>query len=284
MVGVNMKNNSKCLWIIVLILVIVLSPFNVMADEEEVTQPDENVGNTEPVDPGNTDDNTKEEEQTPVIPNPPASDSENQTDNNVSEPEKEDNVQNETIEKEEVEYDSKLDTEKEENKEETTKKEDKKDKKPTNYTTYNPSTTIVDNATKRVEISIVSEKDKSLLSGIKFRIQDKKGNIFYEEETTSEIFVFEEMELGTYYLVQVNSLEGYEENKEKIKFVVSEEAEIVKIEVVNKEKEEPKEEKKQPQLFTGTALLSTVAMFDVALGIGIIVYVRKAKNKIKNKK
>ena len=101
------------------------------------------------------------------------------------------------------------------------------------------------------------------------------------EETTDQIYIFEEMELGTYYLVQVNTLEGYSENTKRVKFVVSEDEEIVKVEVKNKLKSEEKPNKEKDAFALELPLLCSVAMFDIALCIGIIVYVKKRKQKSK---
>ena len=270
-----MKRNKKLYYILVLVLVVIM-PLNVMAEEAQ------------------TPETQTPEVETPVVPETP---SEDVTDPIIPTPGEEentgDNTEKEEIKKEQApEGDDKNNTNKEETeKEEEIKEEVKEEKVTKEEETKEPvkrpnidySTTIIDNGTKRVEISILGKNDE-LLSGIKFQIQDKNGNIFYEEETTNEVFVFEEMELGTYYLVQLNALDGYSENSEKVEFMVSKDSEIVKVEVKNKLKSEEKPKKQKDVFGMEAPLLCSIAMFDIALCIGIVIYVRKNKTKIKNKK
>ncbi|MBQ9071674.1 MAG: hypothetical protein IJY25_00755 [Bacilli bacterium] len=282
-----MKCNKKIYFLLILVMVMVLVPFNVIA-EETIQTPEgtENTETEEPVVPGTP---TEDEITTP---DEGDTSKENTEDNATTQPPEDPEIKEEEKTDTDTKTEENVNTE-ENKKEETTEKNDKEQEKEkkedekTNTTTKRPnvdySTTIIDNAKKRVEISILGE-DNQLLSGVKFQIQDKNGNIFYEEETTEEIFVFEQMELGTYYLVQVSTLEGYAKNTEKIEFVVSEESETVKVELINKLETEKEETKKQKDVFgMELPLLSSIAMFDIALVIGIIVYVRKNK-KVKDKK
>lgn len=255
-----MKCNKKMYFLLILVLAMVIIPFKVVAEEitetpneGEVTQPQEPV--TPPVD-------VEEEEETPVVPETPSEEED------ISEQENNSN-------KEEIE---KVPEEEEPTKKEDTKKEEEKTNTSTRRPGINQSTTVVENTTKRVEISILDENSK-LLSGVKFQIQDKNGNVFYEEETTEDVFVFEEMELGTYYLVQTSTLDGYAENKERVEFVVSEDSETVKVELKNKLETKKKKKKEKDVFGMEVPLLSSIAMFDIALCIGIIIYVKKHKNK-----
>ena len=66
-------------------------------------------------------------------------------------------------------------------------------------------------------------------------------------------------------------------NKEKIEFEVDGIEEVVKVEMKNNI-----EVKVPDTLSSRSALLITISMFDIFLGIGIITYVKKSKIKEKN--
>lgn len=161
----------------------------------------------------------------------------------------------------------------------------------------NPTfTQTVTSNTIRVTISKTDKAGKKELSGAKLSIVDKKGKIlnkcvidkekhlitFSDEEdagactwaTTDTAYLFEGMPVGKYYLIEELAPEGYSKNKEKV---------IIEIKDTGAEKKKilMKNELKAPipaTLNARTVLLLTVAMFDISLGIGIVLYVKKSKD------
>lgn len=136
------------------------------------------------------------------------------------------------------------------------------------------------NSLTRVEISKISSNDKKMLSGAVLQLQDKDGNVLkneydknYEWATTDEPHVIIGLAPGTYYLAEIISPEGYELNKERIEFEVDGETKIIEVKMENNI-----EVKVPDTLSTRSALLITISMFDIFLGIGIMTYVKKNKN------
>lgn len=148
---------------------------------------------------------------------------------------------------------------------------------PKNNTTTDPKRANVpksnvnvseDNIT--IEITNIDDSTKEKIVGSKLQIQDVNGKVIYEWETTSETHVIDKIEAGTYYLVQLSVPEGYKLKEEKIEFTVG--SESIKLEISN---ETLKTNSKT--VLTSNSILLFVAMFDIALGIGIVTYVKKFK-------
>lgn len=147
----------------------------------------------------------------------------------------------------------------------------------TNYTTYNteprratvPKSTVSDEGNIKVEISNIDSATKEFIIGSKFQIQDENGNVLHEWESTAEAYVIDDLGEGKYYLVQIEVPDEYKLLEEKIEFLI--ENESLQLEISN---ELIKEEKK---VLGSNSILLSVAMFDLALGIGIATYVKKNK-------
>ncbi|MBR6690947.1 MAG: hypothetical protein IKL65_06400 [Bacilli bacterium] len=136
-----------------------------------------------------------------------------------------------------------------------------------------------------VKISKINSTNKKLLPGATLQIEDEKGNVIkYCTDkkgnkntackwlSTEKAYEITGLPNGKYYLVETKAPEGYELSKEKIKFTVDGSKEVIEVKMINElEVEVP------DTLSSKSALLLAIAMFDIALGIGIVTYVKKNK-------
>ena len=88
-----------------------------------------------------------------------------------------------------------------------------------------------------------------------------------------ESYVIEGLLPGKYYLVEELAPEGYKKSSEKIEIEITEDGAVKDKIVMKNALEVPVPD----TLSARSALLLVVAMFDVALGIGIVTYVKKHK-------
>lgn len=141
--------------------------------------------------------------------------------------------------------------------------------------------TMEDELTK-VVISKLDATGKNELPGATLEIQNEKGEIvkYCGKDGNSECkwvstdkpYEIKGLPVGKYYLIETIAPKGYVLSKEKVEFIVTDEARVVKVEMKNElEVEVPN------TLSARSALLLTIAMFDIALGIGIVTYVKKNK-------
>lgn len=138
------------------------------------------------------------------------------------------------------------------------------------------------NALNKVAIYKLTAENKKPLLGASLEIQDASGNVveYCKDENNSAVacrwtseddpYEIEGMPNGTYYLVETEAPEGYVLNTEKVEFVVDGTKPLIKVEMENKVQI-------PDTLSAKSALLFVIAMFDMALGIGIITYVKKNK-------
>ena len=143
---------------------------------------------------------------------------------------------------------------------------------------------IVNYITK-TKISKISAVDKKELPGATLEIQDEKGNIvkYCEDEkgnknteckwvSTDKPYEIVGLPVGKYYLVETIAPKGYTLNKEKVLFEVKDDGSLTEVVMENN-----LEVKVPSTSGSRSALLLAIAMFDIALGIGIVTYVKKNK-------
>lgn len=141
------------------------------------------------------------------------------------------------------------------------------------------------NSLNKIRISKISLVDKQELPGATLEIQDKAGKVveFCTDAngeknkpckwvSTDKPYEIEGMPNGTYYLIETLAPKGYVLSKEKIEFKVDGNEAIVEVEMKNE-----LEVKVPDTLSSRSVLLIAISMFDIALGIGIITYVKKNK-------
>ena len=105
----------------------------------------------------------------------------------------------------------------------------------------------------------------------------------YEDSSQIEIefedvsYDIEGLPTGKYYLVEDIAPEGYEKSSEKIEIEITDAGAVKdKVVMINSPKKVPVPD----TLSTKSAILLTISMIDVALGIGLLLYIKK--NKILN--
>ena len=125
---------------------------------------------------------------------------------------------------------------------------------------------MVDEPTKVSILKINSETGLGL-AGATLRVEDVDGNVVDEWVSTSDAHVIQHMPFGTYYLIEVAAPEGYVLNTEPIEFTVSQTSSNEEVTMHNV----------PDTLAAKSALLISFAMFDIALGVGILLYVNKRK-------
>ena len=131
--------------------------------------------------------------------------------------------------------------------------------------------------TKFSKISVVDQKELPgatlrILNENKEVIMDEEGNPLYEWVSTDEPHYIEGLPAGKYYLEEVIAPEGYVLSNELVEFEVKDDGSITEVVMENDlEVEVP------DTLSSRSMLLLVIGMIDIALGIGILLYVKKNK-------
>lgn len=130
--------------------------------------------------------------------------------------------------------------------------------------------------TKFSKISVVDQKELPgatlrILDGNKEPLMDPEGKP-YEWVSTEEPHYIEGLAPGIYYLEEVYAPEGYVLSNELVEFEVKDDGSITEVVMENDlEVEVP------DTLSSRSILLLAIGMIDIALGIGILLYVKKNK-------
>lgn len=140
--------------------------------------------------------------------------------------------------------------------------------------------TVTDNETKVIEVVMTNKKSEVEISkqdattgkelpGAKLKLTDEKGNVIEEWVSIDKPYVIKGLKDGKYKLTETIAPEGYTLSTKTVEFEVKEGKVDKKVVMTNE---------LTPVPSTGgsrSTLLLFVAMLDIALGIGIITYVRK---------
>lgn len=123
-----------------------------------------------------------------------------------------------------------------------------------------------------VKITNTDFYDNMPVLGNSFKIEDSLGNTVKEFSLTTDSLVINDLSPGKYYLVETNVEDGYVLNNDKIEFAVSYSNEEINVNMTNHI------DVSVPNTGASrSALLLSIAMFDIAIGIGIFTYVKKNK-------
>ncbi len=125
---------------------------------------------------------------------------------------------------------------------------------------------------EKIKSTIIIHKigsDKETLKGVKIGIFDLNGNMLYECYTDENGNIELELEYGKYYYQELESIEGYELNNEKIYFEVIEDKAIIETSLVNI---------KVPSTgLNDYHIIEVLGSLLVISGLGVAIYVRKKK-------
>lgn len=139
-------------------------------------------------------------------------------------------------------------------------------------------TLVLKNTQTETKFSKISIVDKKELPGARLRILDankeiivdENGDVLYEWISTDEPYYIYGLPVGKYYLQEVIAPEGYALSEETVEFEVKGDGTITEVVMENAlEVEVPN------TLSAKSVLLLFIGMFDIALGIGILLYVKK---------
>lgn len=122
-----------------------------------------------------------------------------------------------------------------------------------------------------VKIKNINKEDE-YVSGSVLQIQNENGFILQEFTSSREDFVLENLEEGKYYLVQLSAPNEYDLNPNKVEFSVKEGT--TEVQIINE-----RSIILPGDMSANSILLISMAMLDITIIIGVIVYVKK--NKIK---
>ena len=115
-------------------------------------------------------------------------------------------------------------------------------------------------------------KDNEYIVGSVLQIQDENGFVIDQFTTSSEEYTIENIEDGTYYLVQISVPNEFDLNPDRISINISEG--INNAEILNE-----RSIILPGDMSSNSILLISMAMLDITIVIGVIVYVKK--NKVK---
>lgn len=124
----------------------------------------------------------------------------------------------------------------------------------------------------RLEVTNLREADRTLLPGTELKITDEKGKIVYTWTSEEDKYIVDPIPHGKYYLSVVTPTDGYLLNKQIQEIIIDGTVDVVKKEVLNVQiVDVPDTSKSKLSLFLA------IAMSFIAIGICIIVYVKKMR-------
>lgn len=236
-----------------------LNPSNTENNNENNNE--NNIENENNNENNNENENNKEDEN--ANNNENINDGENENTNNIEDKKEESTEVKQPAIQEEIKTNITTNTTKKESEPNASKK-----------TTYSYTSKNTTKKSYKLTIYSVDLETKENLSGTKLQIQDEEGNIIYEWTSSNKEQVIDDLDEGSYNLVVVSNVEGYKAKKDKIAFTVDYDKEQMTLKVEN-----------TPTLDiikvlnSNSILLISIAMVDMAIGIWIVIYVKK--NKVK---
>ena len=143
-------------------------------------------------------------------------------------------------------------------------------------------TVVMKNNIRKLKITKYDSTGVRELKGATLELQDEEGyvvnyckgqdgnNTACRWVSTDKPYEIEGLPVGVYYLVEVEAPEGYILNTEKKKIEITEDDVTIEVGMTNELKVDVPD-----TLSSKSALLLAISMFDIALGMGIITYVKK---------
>ena len=120
-----------------------------------------------------------------------------------------------------------------------------------------------------------TDENNNPLEGVTIGIYDLKGNLIHKAKTDKDGNIEVELEYGSYYFQEIETIDGYDLNEEKVYFDVTKDGELIQKTLVNETTkiEVPNTDKNRSYIVEiGCALIFTV-------GLGVLIYANKKRKK-----
>ena len=120
-----------------------------------------------------------------------------------------------------------------------------------------------------LKIKNITQNNEYIVGSV-LQVQDENGFVVEQFTTSNDEYTIEGIEEGTYYLVQISVPNEYDLNSNKVKFNVTDN--INEVEIINH-----RSIILPGDMSANSILLISMAMLDITIIIGVIVYVKKNK-------